>query len=140
MTSSFAFRTPPLLCTFRWWAAVGVWLNWMITSTVAPSWPPLRASRSLDSLCFLPSANDKPAASKVIRVKSAIRAPHVVVFRSWSFEQCFVSSVLHKSIPDLLSLSAGPRWGTWPDALPASLSRYGNEYYVWLRGGRWYRG
>src|SRR6266700_5125843 len=94
MKSSFVFRTPPLFCTFWWWASVGVWLNWMITSTVAPLWLPLRASRSFDSLCFLPSAKDNPAASRVISTKSAIRLPQVVVvFRTLSLEGRLVAYI-----------------------------------------------
>src|SRR6266568_597245 len=57
----------------------------MITSTVPPLLLPLRASRSLDSLC-LPSARDNPAASRVISAKSASRAPQVVVLRTLPVE------------------------------------------------------
>src|SRR6266568_4246640 len=66
----------------------------MITSTVAPLWLPLRASRSFDSLCFLPSAKDNPAASRVISTKSAIRLPQVVVvFRTLSLEGRLVAYI-----------------------------------------------
>ena len=64
----------------------------MMTSTVAPLWPPLNAARSFDNLCAL-SARDNPAASKAIRVKSASRAPQVVVFRTLSLEGRFVSGL-----------------------------------------------
>src|SRR5438309_9382197 len=62
----------------------------MITSTVAPLWPPLTASSSLDSLCFLPSARDLPAANNTIRANSASRAPQVVVFSMVSLHGRFV--------------------------------------------------
>src|SRR6266481_6292102 len=97
MKSSFVFRTPPLFCTFWWWASVGVWLNWMITSTVAPLLPPLRASRSLDSFCFLPSARHSPATNMVISAKSASRAPQVVVFRMLPLEDCLIPGVANIS-------------------------------------------
>src|SRR6266852_3349732 len=64
----------------------------MITSTVAPLLP-LRASRSLDNLCLLPSARHSPATNMVTSAKSASRAPQVVVFRVLPLEDCLVSGV-----------------------------------------------
>src|SRR2546429_6991926 len=48
----------------------------MITSTVAPLWPPLTASSSLDSLCFLPSARDVPAANNTDRKSTRLNSSH----------------------------------------------------------------
>src|SRR6266513_1291155 len=67
----------------------------MITSTVGPLLLPLRASRSLDTLCFLPSAKDNAAAKSATSPKSASRAPQVVViFRTLSCDGRLVSGVV----------------------------------------------
>src|SRR2546422_9418879 len=112
MMSSFVFRTPPLFCTFWWWASVGVCLNWMITSTVPPLGRPLRASISFDSLRLLPSARHSPATSSVIRTNSANRAPQVVVFRTLSLEDGDVSNVADIRWPPKITWKAlGDREG-----------------------------
>src|SRR6266568_3859507 len=87
MKSSFVFRTPPLSCTLWWCASVGVWLYWMMTSTVAPLGPLFRASRSCDTLCFLPSARDrlgarrtKSASSTRLRMSLRLRIGFILVF------------------------------------------------------------
>src|SRR5712691_4555376 len=103
----------------------------MITSTVAPLWPPLRASRSFDSLCFLPSARDSPAASRVISAKSASRAPQVVVvFRTLSCDGRIVSAVAAISWAPKTALKG--QVGDGPDVL-CNCQRC--EYQIGLLGG-----
>src|SRR6266700_1421571 len=133
MTSSFVFSTPPLFCTFLCWTSVGFWLNWMITSTVAPLWPPLRTSRSLDSLCFLPSAKDSPATSRVTRASKASRAPQVVVFNRLS---PFVVGLLWLAPCILNSPKKQGRWRSGERYLDSEW----NKFQAQGRGGRWYRG
>src|SRR5438477_12963667 len=90
----------------------------MITSTVGPLLLPFRASRSLDSLCFLPSAKDNAAAKSATSAKRARRAPHVVViFRTLSCDGRLVSGVLHISrAPKLLRRAESFKCRTRPGA------------------------
>src|SRR5947209_12661531 len=84
----------------------------MITSTVPPLGPPLRASRSFDSLDLLPSARHSPATTSMIRTNSASRAPQVVVFRTLSLEDRDVSNVADISWPPKITCKAlGDREG-----------------------------
>src|SRR6266704_2916091 len=111
----------------------------MITSTVAPLWPPLRASRSFDSLCFLPSARDSPAASRVISAKSASRAPQVVVvFRTLSCDGRLVSGAADISWAPKL-----PRRAKLLNCPEEDVARIPwvqcCEYQIGLLGGLWYR-
>src|SRR6266576_29713 len=48
-----------------------------MTSTVRPLELLFIASRSLDNLCFFPSAMEAPAASRQITIVTSTRAPHV---------------------------------------------------------------
>src|SRR6266568_4049594 len=91
----------------------------MITSTVPPLGPPLRASRSFDSLGLLPSARHSAAASSMIGTTSATRAPQVVVFRTLSLEDRDVSNVADISWPPK---KLGRPWGTGRGPLRLSLS------------------
>src|SRR5712691_11062538 len=84
----------------------------MITSTGPPLGPPLRASRSFDSLGLLPSARHSAAASSMIGTSSATRAPQVVVFRTLSLEDRDASNVADISWPPKITWKAlGDRKG-----------------------------
>src|SRR5437773_275671 len=106
----------------------------MITSTIGPLLLPLRASRSLDSLCFLPSAKDNAAAKSATSPKSASRAPQVVViFRTLSCDGRLVSGVVDISrAPSALK----GRELQVSNAARCFVVLSANEFQVRLRGSR----
>src|SRR6266404_6542108 len=71
-----------------------------MTSTVRPLETPFRALRSLDNLCFFPSAREAPAASRQITIVTSTRAPHVAALKIGGLMSFF--SRLHRLMEELL--------------------------------------